>query len=254
MFNSIVKKTTPIMVLILALFSQACWAAEAQELYVEEAYPTWVNKMEVIFSNQISEVSLGEDWSLFRIESVSNPDDYYDVLKKELDEYDKTVMILTLSRDFADWEEYRLVVLKVEDIYGQSIKYWVDSEATFVYRYNNAWWSSEETDWWMNSAGEEPTKTGSTTNWEKPKEDENKTITCPEWYVLSWNNCFKKEEEVKESNVWWTNVDAKDIENQVDVVAKDKDKLPTAWPEHVVIIALALLLGWVFYVFRSKES
>lgn len=247
MFNSIIKKVLPILLLIIALFSKTL---ANEDLYIEEVYPVWTNKIEVIFSNEINESSLEEDWSLFRIEEIENSDNYYEVLNKELDSRDKTVMILTLDKDLVDWEEYRLIALKVEDIYNQNIKYWVDSEAVFVYRHNTSWWGEQVNTW-------NETEEDLTWEWEWKIEDENtdKNIVCPEWHILSWEDCIPEEtnsageEDINKWSIWGKDFNS-DVEKQVDVIADNSDKLPTAWPEHILILVIALLLGSGIFFYK----
>lgn len=237
MFNSTMKKSISIVALLMALSLKAFWADTTKELYVEEVYPTWTNKIEVVFSNEIAESSLKEDGSLFRMEEVNNAENSYDIKTKELDELDKNVMILTLNKDMVDWKEYRLIVLKVEDKLGQNIKYGVDSEATFTYRYNSNWGTSDNA-WALNSASEQ------TTTWATSVEESNETDTV----VLGEDNTNETG-----SALAGTGVDSS-IENQIDVVANNNDKLPTAWPEHILLLIVALMLWGGVFLYNFKRS
>ena len=44
------------------------------------------------------------------------------------------------------------------------------------------------------------------------------------------------------------------IENQIDVVANNNDKLPTAWPEHILLLIVALMLWGGVFLYNFKRS
>jgi hypothetical protein len=231
MLNSIFWKSLLILSLLFVTFSTNVFAATNQELYVEDAFVTcWANEFEITFSNEISEESIELDGSLFRIESIDSPEDSYEVIEKSIDSFEKKVMILTLNRDFVNWERYKVTVLKIVDIYWQNIVNWVDSEAEFSYLGLDDRCMEDN---WLNSANEV---------------DENVEN------VENVENIDNNNVDVDvEGDLWGVSLNAWDVENQVLVVAEDNSKLPVTWPEHILLLILALIFwGWLFiYKYRK---
>jgi hypothetical protein len=54
-------------------------------------------------------------------------------------------------------------------------------------------------------------------------------------------------------NLWWIQLNAWDVENQVDSLAKDNTKLPTTWPEHIILLIWALIIGCFLFIYRYKN-
>jgi hypothetical protein len=138
---------------------------------------------------------------------------------------------LVLDKDLVNENEYKVIVLKIEDIYWQNIKYWVDSEAIFYYYYTEETPKEvevePETD--LNSASEV---------------EENNDI----------EEIVPLEEQEVKSSIWGTNLNSWDVENQVTVVAKDNTKLPTTWPEHILLLILAIIIWGLVFVYNYRKA
>lgn len=121
------------------------WKSKA--LVLEDANLVWKNKVELSFSNEINELSAEE--REFRIENIKDTNDILEVLESEVSKTNKKNLILTLDKEVAIWNEYKIVVLNIRDVLNQNIEFWVDSEATFV------WTEIDETMPDLNAASEE---------------------------------------------------------------------------------------------------
>lgn len=245
------KKILLSLALSLSIIFNVSYAEEWENppLYVNEVYNVAPNVVEVYFSNEISEASLGEDGSFFRIFEFwaveGNNLEEFEVVDKKLDEWDKEIVILTLDRDLEYQKEYTLIVMKIQDIYWQDIIYWVDSQANFINTFledENSWNVEED----LNSAPTENNNEEETNN----NLEEDNTIVDENNEEIDLNSA----EEDNKGTIWGTSVDPNKIENQVDVVAGNNDKLPTAWAEHIVILIMALLIWATMYMIRFKKS
>lgn len=52
----------------------------------------------------------------------------------------------------------------------------------------------------------------------------------------------------------WKDLEKKDIKKDVILTSKEKKKLPTAWPEHILLFILAILFSGIFFLYRFKKS
>jgi len=115
-------------------------------LFLEDANLVWLDKVELTFSNEINELSAEE--REFKIENVKNSNDILEVLETEVSKTNKKNLILTLDKEPTIWEEYKIVVLNIRDVFNQNIEFGVDSEATFI------WVEIDEENIDLNSAEE----------------------------------------------------------------------------------------------------
>lgn len=243
MLNSILLKKLLSVLTLFCIFWLNVFAAE-DELYVERAYSVWANEVAIVFSNEISDISLNPEEALFRIDSVKYPEDIYSVSSIEIDEEEKNIVFLTIDKNFIIWEEYTIVVLKIQDIYWQNIKYWIDSEAVFYY----SWETSSNDEINTNNITEIentiPEDVGQSSNTNVSPSDVPTSTTTTVDPVTDYN---------EEVNLWWIQLNAWDVENQVDSLAKDNTKLPTTWPEHIILLIWALIIGCFLFIYRYKN-
>jgi hypothetical protein len=140
-------------------------------------------------------------------------------------------MILTLNRDFVVWERYKVTVLKVQDIYWQNIISWVDSEAEF----DAIYFSPESNEVDTTNDYDNDTNSNIEANNEDNENNDDENIEPDLWWV------------------WWVSLNSWDVENQVLVVAEDNSKLPTTWPEHILILVIALIIGWWLFIYKYRK-
>lgn len=197
---------------------------EVTWLYLEDSYMTWKNQIELIFSNELDNEPLTE--REFKIESINNFNDYFEVLSTSLSEQDSKTLILELDWEPTIWVEYKVVVLSIKDIYNQNIENWVDSDATFL-------WVEIEEEVELNSAiDKEPIKI-----------DEPVEVYEP------------VEVEIKEENQnAWKDINEDEVNSNIIKVSQDNSKLPITWPEHFLLIALAFIFSALVFVFKFKKS
>lgn len=266
MLNSIFKKVLPVLwwTMLLLAFATTFWADWDPELYVDQAYSVAPNIIEIVFSNEISEYSLEEDWSSFLVIPYDDTDNEYMIEFKELDTYDKTIMILTLDNNLVDWEEYKVVVLNIEDVYWQNILYWVDSEADFVYTHIETP-VVEPNEPITDTPVVEPNEPIVDTPIVEPNEpiidtptvEPNKPIVDtpivePDVPII-WTPEINPPDTPDNPEIWGVPLNAPDVENQVEVVVKDNDNLPTTWPEHILILMISLITAASLFVYRFKK-
>lgn len=213
-------KSNFIKSLLVLAFSLFCFSnsASAADLFLQKASNTWTNEVELVFSNEIDEISL-ED-SEFDIRATSDYYDFYEVVAKELDKEDKHIVKLVVDRDFSIWEEYKVIVYAIQDVDWQIIVDGVDSEAFFT---------AEEIDTTIEPLVVEPTN--------------------PE---PTWNGPVVVVDEPNPNpNLWWVILNAWDVQNQVDAIPPSTDV--KTWPELFVILLLALILAWWIAAYSYKK-
>jgi hypothetical protein len=143
------------------------------------------------------------------------------------------------------WEEYKIIVLKIQDVLWQIILNWMNSEAYFTHTgettSSNPFVDNSVVWWWQEE--------GNTDDEFLDKLIEL-TNSIPENPVVVDTST---PEENPEAGLWWVALNAWDIENQVDVLAKDNTKLPTTWAEHIILLIWALLIWCLLFVYRYKN-
>ncbi len=200
---------------------------------LNDAYQIWKNVIRLNFSNNLLSSQTGSDLS-FKIESVTNPSDYFDVVSFEIPEEEKNVLFLVLSWEPKVSSEYKVVALSVFDENKNNIEYWVDSEASFV------WVNLETPKDDFNSAG--PNETETTQTPEKKEEVvEEKTPEKKE--PVNHKKQTKNGEDLKET----------DVKKDVKWVSKDKSNLPKTWPEYLILLFLALMIWTVFFIPKYRK-
>lgn len=199
---------------------------------LNDAYQVWENTIRLTFSNDLLLSQTGSDLS-FKIESVSNPSDYFDIVTFEIPENETNNLVLTLNWKPKVSSEYKVIALSVLDENKNNIEYGVDSEATFV------WINLDSVKKELDSAW----TTDSNTNTQEPtKKSEEKSIEKTTVKPNKWN-LKKNGEDLKET----------DIKKDVEGVSKNKTDLPKTWPEYLILLFLALIIWTIFFIPKYKK-
>lgn len=201
-------------------------------LFVVESKMVDENKVELTFSNNISTT----EWSDFITESVSNSNDFYDVIETQINSIDSKKIIITLDWKPTVWNDYKVVVLSILDEFNQNIQFWVDSETVFTAT------SSFDLDY-LNSGSY---------FWN----DQNNVSNVQDETVNTENNLqlnSASEDIIVPTNVW-AEINAEDINSNLLNVASENDRLPQTWPAEILILILAMIFGTFIFLNRYKRA
>ncbi len=95
---------------------------------------------------------------------------------------------------------------------------------------------------------------------------------CDDWNTVSWDWCSETckidDEEPELCSAWveewsttcytwwnaWENISNKEIINTPEEVGKDIDDLPKGWPEHILLVILAMILWLVMFKFQRRRQ
>ena len=161
----------------------------------------------------------------FRITEKLNTWNEIQVLSSELDIQNPKKVILTLSEPTLPQLEYIITVIRVADKNGKTIESWIDSIGSFV-------WADLESE---NSILNED---------EKDEKD---------WEMLDDNSWSM---ELNSADLWWVSwaeLDKDDVIKDTLSAANSNQKLPTTWPEHILIFILASILWTLIFIFKFKK-
>jgi len=139
-----------------------------------------------------------------------------------IDEENPSKLVLSLDRKLVLWDSYSFTILSLVSKDGKNIESWIDALTKFQVP---AKFEEEQPEVELNSA---------------------------------WANTEEKEENVNtEENSAGTSgkIISKDkVEKNTAVAAKKSNKLPQTWPDHILLIVIALLLGVVIFGYMRRKQ
>jgi len=217
-------------------------------LFVIESKMVDKNILELTFSNNISTTS----WADFIIESVSNSNDFYDVVETQINSIDSKKIIITLDWNPKVWNEYKVVVLSILDEFNQNIQFWVDSETIFTaisnfdtnYLNSDAYFWNSSVDFWNNN------QNNSLVN------ENNNSNTWSNQNILNENELQlnSADENIMIPTNVWVELTSEDVNSNLLNVASDSDRLPQTWPAEILLLILALIFGWFIFLNRYRKA
>lgn len=239
-----------------------------ESLFIEDAVQVSKNKIELLFSNEISDLNNYD--REFKIENVKNPNDVFEVKDTAISLENKKNLLLTLDKEPVVWQDYKLIVLNIRDIYDQNIEFWVNSEAIFKWveitqeqeskfssnkdyfsfsELNSAWTNDKDT-----SSNNVNSTTTSSTNEDKKdtvnqlddKNNDNQ-ITSTTTSVVGTNT-------IESWNLAWVELNSANVWNNVLSESEEISKLPVTWPEQIIFVLIAILLSWFIYIYKFIRS
>lgn len=239
------------LVTIFTLFFSVYFSAFAADLNVTSTWTTtvdsvnakssgfvlktvdvlWLNWIELSFSSPLvaSQDSIRE----FKVVNKNDPLDSFEIVKTAINPNDNTKLLLLLDKDLEKLKEYEVTVLAIEDINGKNIESWIDSTEMFVVKEGNYTNINGELMYaWIQASTTNTTQELNTASWQELTAIS--TTAIPEQEL-------KAASEVTESG-------------NVLATAEKVEKLPTTWPENVLILVLSMLLWSMFFIFKFKKS
>lgn len=198
---------------------------EIDILYVLSSKNISKNEVEISFSNEISSENTNQ--IELRIEETNNQESYFDSIWTVVNPDDNKNIIVLLDRDLEVWVEYKIIVLSIKDIFGQTIEFWVNSETSFF-------WKNVE---------------------EKIKEE---LIIEEENEIIEKELIIEEKEELEEinnePNNVWIELNSADVAEDLVSLSEKNEELPTTWPEHILLFILAILFSSLVFVYKFKKT
>lgn len=230
-------------------------------LFIEDAIQVSKNKVELMFSNEISDLTNYE--REFKIENVKNSNEIFEVIETSISIKDKKNLLITLDKEPIIGQEYKIIVLNIRDIYEQNIEFWVNSEATFKWVEITEEQEQElESDFTKDYVSLSPDNTNSNGNWSNSNNWNTLVITnveddkIVEENPVNWEDIIKNETEINTIESWnlaWIELNSADVLNNVLAEADDTSKLPATWPEQAIFLIIALILTWVLFAYKFRK-
>lgn len=150
---------------------------------------------------------------------------------------DESQLWLTVSPDMLSDEEYELTILVLEDIDWRKIGSGINGISNFIVPSD----FSVDIDLWDDTSVDvnlwDDTSVKINTWDDDASVDLNAAGTTVK--INQWN--------------WWTSVETKDLKVTTTKTAADTKKLPQTWPEHIILLLLALLIWGLVIAYRKKE-
>ncbi len=97
-------------------------------------------------------------------------------------------------------------------------------------------WNTDSWDWCSSTCKKETWE-----NWESEEPE-----FCSAWTEEWSNTCY----------TWnaWKNVSDEDVINSPETVAEDIEELTDTWPEHILLVVLAMILWLVMFKFQRRRQ
>jgi hypothetical protein len=202
-----------------------------KEFSLKNIKPISFTKFELEFSDELDSGS----WAAreFRIIDKNDELDEFYVLENELSSEDQTRLTITLDREVTINNIYEIFVIELYSKDWNSIEQGINSISTFTINEDTFKETEKELEILENTWATQEEQIEEELNSAK---EENLEST---WAVSenSWKDL--KEEEVEKNTL---------------SEAKNNTKLPTTWPEHILMLLLALSLTGFVFLFRFKRD
>lgn len=197
--------------------SQKIWSdGKSAGFSLKKIVQTGKKEITLTFSEEIS-TKKDTKQNRFKVESVANPSDYFEVVENKIDEKDPKSLVLTLDSEPKIGSEYKVIVISVEDKNGNNIEYGVDSENTFT------WINVTE----LNAAGPALTKTEKPAKTEPVKQEPKPTASAT-----------KSGKDLK----------ASELKKDIKWTSEKTEDLPKTWPAHILLLLIALIVSWIVFL------
>lgn len=219
--------------------------------------------LQLTFSNNVEDynTSVRE----FVVSEKANKANQIDVVQSRVE--NKNQVILELGSPLEKNKEYEVVALSISDVNGKNIQSGVDGVATFTVSstvpsssqsMNAASNSSSSTSWNMSGGASAGTSNGSSVN---PGTSGTSWMDAGENSSLSSQNSQTAENSLagNQGNISATDADLNAANAAVvsgttaQEAAADATALPKTWPQGIIMILLALLIGGVVVALRRKS-
>lgn len=216
-------KTKKILASLIAIALSSVTTYAADNFSLTEVKVTDKNTLNVIFNN-----TLLEDTSLFDFLLTPKLDDTKEVALTWITLSSPNSLSIKTIEDLISNTEYNLTVVFVSDKDWKTIENWVDWMLNFT---TPAIFNSTENEWAINEVT-------------MPKNEVNNETTS----IVENNNELNAAANETNVSSWELN----NSWSSIETTASNAEVLPKTWPKEIMILILALTLGfWVIYI-RKK--
>ena len=213
------------------------WAEKDNKFALQKVNVLSANKLELIFNNNLDSTNWVE--GEFKIVNKNDNLDEPKVVESVLLE-NKNKLELVLDKDMIKSWKYNITVISLTDSNWDNIESWVDWINSFVTPVN---FPFEET-------LEEVIESG--TEWSELESAWADLISEPVEKSNEIDN--KSENDNKKVSLSWKEIPKEEVIKNMEMVSKNTEKLPQAWPEHWVLLIISLILWFVFFKMKFKTN
>ena len=211
-----------------AFFSTATeqgWVVTSSAFALEEVRVLSVNELELSFNNIVdgSEDAVRE----FKLMPKSGWSELT-IVEASMNSFDPMRITIVTQDDLVEEAQYELTVVSMQDIDKNNIETGIDGINTFTVP---RW---------------------STTSYEETKEAPVKTVDLESEDVELSAAWAEKTEET--TSKWWQTLSDDEVVKTAETAAKDNESLPQTWPETVLLLLLAVMLGWGLFFLHSRKA
>ena len=206
--------------------------SDTNDFALQEASVLSSKKIELVFNNNLDNSS--EAKREFKIVNKNDSLDELEVVENNLLE-EGNKLELVLDREMMNSWEYNITVISLMDSKWNNIKSWIDGLNSFVTpdifekEVTQEEKAESETEWSELEAA-----------WETPVTTEVTNMIEKNW--------------TEETNLSWKEVSNEELNKNTQVAAKNSEKLPQTWPEHWVLLIIALILWFLSFRMKFKKS
>ena len=205
--------------------TQQTWVVTNSDFALDEVTVLSANELELSFSNIVdgSEDAVRE----FKLMPKSGWSELA-ITQASVNSFDPMRVTLVTETDLVEESEYELTVISMQDIDKNNIETWIDGIKTFMVP---RW---------------------STTTYEETSETPVETVDL-ESEDVELNAAWPVEAEETTSKGWQTLSDDQVVKT-AETAAKDNEALPQTGPETVLLLLLAVMLGWGLFFLHARKA
>ncbi len=195
-----------------------------QEFALDDVTPTAIDTLTLSFNSEL-DTSPGAEREFLILNSITEEEVF--VTAAEVDPQDPSKLIVVLDRDLIPEDAYNFTIISLADASGRNIESWIDGLTKFDVP---AEFPSDEPE--LNAAWDQSEQ--------EPQEEE------------------QEQESTPPANTGWGNggqvISNEDMGKNTEVAAEKTEKLPQTWPEHILLLLLALFLGMSFLIYQKIKK
>ena len=208
--------------------TQQAWVVTASAFALDEVTVVSANELELSFNNIVdgSEDAVRE----FKLMPASGWSELI-IAGASVNSFDPMRITIVTESDLIEETQYELTVVSMQDIDKNNIETWIDGINTFT------------------------VPRVSTTTYEETKQAPTQTVDLESQDVelnAAWSE--EKEAEVKTSSKGWQTLSDDEVVKTAETAAKDNEALPQTGPETVLLLLLAIMLGWGIFFLNAKKA
>jgi len=212
--------------------NQQAWVVTSNDFALDEVTVLSSNELELSFTNIVdaSEDAVRE----FKLMPKSGWSELV-ITNADVNNFDPMRVTITTQDDLVEETQYELTVVSMQDIDKNNIEAGIDGINTFTVP---RW---------------------STTTYEETQEAPVEVVDLASEDIelnAAWSEQVKEQtkEEVKTPSKGWETLSEDEVVKTAETAAKDNEALPQTGPETVLLLLLAIMIGWGVFFLNARKA